>query len=127
MADSSPKPERLEDADDLEAFVAERDLALVDLFTTGCPTCQAMEPVLGNVARSTGVPVGLVDLGDDPRLIERFEVQSVPALVLFRDGERVAGLADGFVGGDDLVSFLEEHAPDAIDDGAVSSVSTGGT
>ncbi|APW99524.1 thiol reductase thioredoxin [Halobiforma lacisalsi AJ5] len=115
MTDPRTRPQRLEDADELDAFVANHDVALVELFTSGCPKCQAMEPVLGNVARSTGVPVGLVNLGDDPRLVERFEVQSVPALVVFRDGERVAHLADGFVGGDELTSFLADHAPDAVD------------
>ncbi|SDQ98124.1 thioredoxin family protein [Natronobacterium texcoconense] len=110
----SPKPVRLEDSEDLERFVTDHDVALVELYTSGCPKCQSMEPVLGNVARSTDIPVGLANPGDDPELLEAFEVRSVPMLVLFRDGEPVGEVADGFLGGDAVVSFIEDHAPEAV-------------
>lgn len=106
------KPTRLADGDELDAFVADNDLALVEFYTKGCSMCQAMEPVLGNVARATDVAVGLVNPGDDVRLVERFEIRSAPTLVLFRDGEVIARKAEGFQGAADVVSFLEANAPD---------------
>lgn len=115
MHDSTTKPVRLEDGGDLDRFVDERDAALVEFYTSGCPKCQAMEPVLGNVARSTAVPVGMVNPGDDLSLVDRFDIESVPALILFRDGEPIAHVADGFLGGDEVVAFLEEHVPEAVD------------
>ncbi|PSQ49907.1 hypothetical protein BRD15_02655 [Halobacteriales archaeon SW_6_65_15] len=54
------KPVHLEDGDDLDAFVAEHDLVLVDLYTEGCTLCQAIEPVVGNVARATEAVVEFV-------------------------------------------------------------------
>ncbi|RQG99028.1 thioredoxin family protein [Natrarchaeobius oligotrophus] len=107
--EDAAKPAWLADGDDLDEFVVGRDVALVEFYTSGCSKCQAMEPVLGNVARETGVPVGMVNPGDDLPLVERFDVSSVPTLVLFEDGEPIASLTDGFVGGDELVSFLEDH------------------
>lgn len=112
------KPVHLEDADDLDTFLEEHEIALVELYSSGCPKCQAMEPVLGNVARSTAVPIGLVNPADDVQLLERFDVQSVPTLILFRDGDPIARLSEGFVGGDELVAFLEDEAPEAVADGA---------
>ncbi|SDE91923.1 thioredoxin family protein [Halorientalis regularis] len=100
------RPVQLADEAELDAFVADHDRALTEFYTEGCTLCQSMEPVLGNVARATGVPVGLVNPRDDPPLIDRFRVQSVPLLVLFDDGEPVARKAEGFVGADELEAFV---------------------
>jgi thioredoxin-like negative regulator of GroEL len=101
------RPARLADAAELDAFVAAHDRALVEFYTDGCGICASMEPVLGNVARATDVAVGLVNPRDDPPLVERFDVRSVPLLVLFEAGEPVARKAEGFVGGEELVAFVE--------------------
>jgi thioredoxin-like negative regulator of GroEL len=101
------RPVHLADEAELDGFVDEHDRALVEFYTDGCAICQSMEPVLGNVARSTGVPVGFVNPRDDPPLVDRFRVQSVPLLVLFEDGEPVARKAEGFVGADELEEFVQ--------------------
>jgi len=115
MGDLTARPVRLEDEVALDAFLEDHDVALVELHTSGCPKCQAMEPVLGNVARSTDVPVGMANPADDPAFVDRFVTSSVPALFLYADGEQVAHVAEGFLGGDEVVDFLTEHVPDAVD------------
>lgn len=112
--DNSSKPTSLADGGDLEAFLDRHDVALVEFYTKGCSKCQAMEPVLGNVARETGIPIGLVNPGDDLELVERFDIESAPTLIVFEDGEEVGRRADGFVPGDDLVATLEETVPEAV-------------
>lgn len=109
------KPARLADGAELEAFLEHNSLALVEFYTAGCPMCQAMEPVLGTVARATDVAVGMVNPGDDIALVERFEITSVPTLLLFRDGDPVARRAEGFQGAADVIAFLEAHAPAAVE------------
>lgn len=107
-ADSS-RPVHLADEADLEAFLSESDVALVEFYTDGCGICQSMEPVLGNVARAIDVRVGLINPRDDPPLVERFDVRSVPLFVLFVDGEPVGRLAEGFVSGDELTAWIDER------------------
>lgn len=114
MATTS-KPRRLETGDELDDFVASHDVALVEFYTSGCALCQAMEPVLGNVARATDVAIGMVNPGDDIGLVDRFDIRSVPTLVLFEDGDETARLAEGFQGGDAVTDFLAEHVPEAVD------------
>lgn len=109
------KPRRLETGGDLDDFVETHDVALVELYTSGCALCQAMEPVLGNVARATDVAIGLVNPGDDIGLVDRFDVRSVPTLLLFEEGTETARLAEGFQGGDAVTDFLATHVPDAVD------------
>ncbi|MGM0448194.1 MAG: thioredoxin family protein [Methanobacteriota archaeon] len=106
------RPVSLADEAALNAFVADADAALVEFYTDGCGICASMEPVIGNVARGveTDLAVGLVNPRDDPPLVERFDVRSVPLFVLFVDGEPVARRAEGFIPGEDLAAWVEEHA-----------------
>lgn len=101
------RPERLTDGEDLDRFVAEHDLALVEFYTKGCPKCQAMEPILGNVARATDAAVAMLNPREDLSLLDRFDIGSVPTLVLFKNGERVATRADGFEETESVVAFVE--------------------
>jgi thioredoxin 1 len=103
----TPAPIRVETAADLDATVADHDRVLVEFYTEGCGACASMEPVLSIAARETGVPVVLVNPRDDPVLIERYDVRSVPTLVLFERGAEVERLADGFVGAERLIEFVE--------------------
>jgi thioredoxin-like negative regulator of GroEL len=102
------RPVHLEGEADLDAFLAAHDRALVEFYTEGCGICASMEPVLGTVARADDdLAVGLVNPRDDPSLVERFAVSSVPLFVRFEDGEPVERLADGFVGAEELLAFAQ--------------------
>ena len=103
------RPVHLSNEAELEAFLSESEAALVEFYTDGCGICQSMDPVLGNLARELDVRIGLINPRDDPPLVERFEVRSVPLFVLFVDGEPVGRLADGFVSGDDLAGWIGER------------------
>ncbi|MEZ3162595.1 thioredoxin family protein [Halorubrum sp. RMP-47] len=111
-AAAAARPMSLADEDDLDAFLADADAALVEFYTDGCGICASMEPVIGNVARGVeaDLAVGLVNPRDDPPLVERFDVRSVPLFVLFVDGEPVARRAEGFIPGEDLAAWVDEHA-----------------
>ncbi|MCF2166092.1 MULTISPECIES: thioredoxin family protein [Halobacterium] len=104
------RPDRVADGDDLDAAIAGADRVLVLFYTTGCSLCQAIEPVVGNVARDTGVPVVMVNPGDDIGLVDEWAIRSVPTLVLVEDGTEVGRLADGFQGGDAIEAFIADHA-----------------
>jgi len=110
---ASEKPVQLADGDELAAFVADHDLVLVDLYTEGCPLCQSIEPVVGNVARATEAAVGMVNPRDDPELVEAYDVRSAPTLLLFEDGELVDRMAEGFQGTEAVVEFVESRGESA--------------
>ena len=100
-------PRQVDSAAELAAAVDGNDRLLVEFYTDGCGACAAMEPVLGVVARETGVPVVTVNPRDDPVLIEEYRIESVPTLVLFEDGTPVRWLAEGFVGAERVIDFLD--------------------
>ena len=106
---AATRPTNLADEAALDDFISEHEIALVEFYTEGCALCASIEPVIGNVARAhDDLAVGVVNPRDDPVLIERFQIQSAPTLVLFEDGEVVGRLASGFQGGDAIDAFLDD-------------------
>lgn len=107
--ESPEKPLRLADGEELDDVVAANDVVLAEFYTKGCTLCQAIEPVLGNVARATEATVAMLNPRDDLDLVDRYDVRSVPTLLLFRDGAVVGRLAEGFQGTETVVEFVESH------------------
>ncbi|SDY55257.1 thioredoxin family protein [Halopenitus persicus] len=112
------RPIDLDTGDELDAFLAEHDVALVEFYTKGCTLCQSVEPVLGTVARAADVAVATVNPRTDLSLVEAYDVRSVPTLVLFVDGSPVDRLAEGFVGVERVLDLIREHAPERVPEAA---------
>lgn len=100
------RPVRLDTAAQLDDLVSEARVVLVEFYTEGCGICAGMEPVLGIVSRETEAVVAMVNPRDDPPLVDRFQVRSVPLFVLFVDGEPVDRRANGFVSAEELCSWI---------------------
>ena len=63
---------------------------LVDFNATWCPPCQALHPILEEMAEeSDDYKIVSVDIDDEDALAEQYEVSSIPCLVVFEDGEEV--------------------------------------
>ena len=106
------RPVELSGAAELEEFLSQFDVSVVEFYTRGCGICASMEPVLSNLARELDVAIGLINPRDDPPLVERFDVRGVPLFVLFINGEPIARRAEGFIGGDDLTRWIETRTAD---------------
>ncbi|MFB6234752.1 MAG: thioredoxin family protein [Halopenitus sp.] len=113
------RPVTLDDGDDLAELLAREEVALVDFWTKGCSLCDAMEPVVGNVARVADVQVATLNPGNDIDLVDEHDIRSVPTLILFVDGEEVDRIADGFVGVEGVLSMIREHVPERVPEEAV--------
>ncbi|ELY46459.1 thioredoxin family protein [Natronorubrum tibetense] len=107
---TTQKPVQLNDVADYDDLLEERDLVLLEFVTSGCGICASMEPVLGGVARNAPGVVAIVNAGLVPDLAAQFNIQSVPTLVVLKDGEEVARFDDGFQPAEPLVDALETHA-----------------
>jgi thioredoxin len=77
------------DLDELNRVLAEEARpVLVDFWGTWCAPCRTMRPHLDRIAEAHQADTQVVAVNVDrfPEVAERFEAQSTPTLVLFRDG-----------------------------------------
>ena len=71
---------------------------LVDFYADWCGPCKMLAPVLEEVAQELPtVTFAKVDVDQDPSLAGRYGIQSIPHLILFKDGQAVDQIS-GFVG-----------------------------
>ena len=65
---------------------------LVDFYADWCGPCKIMAPVLDAVAqaRAGSVLVAKLDTDRNPAVARRFQIASIPTLILFRGGREVA-------------------------------------
>ncbi len=65
---------------------------LVDFWAEWCGPCKMIAPVLEEIAVARGdtLKVAKLNIDDNLEITTRFDVQSIPTLILFKDGEPVA-------------------------------------
>ena len=63
---------------------------LLDFWATWCGPCKMLTPVLEQIAAEhPEYVIGKVDVDQDPELASQFGVQSIPKLVLLKNGQPV--------------------------------------
>ena len=79
--------------DNFEAEVLKADRpVLVDFSATWCGPCQMLAPIVAEIAREKAdvLKVGKTDVDEAPQLAARYGIASIPALLLFKNGDVVA-------------------------------------
>ena len=89
---------------------------IVDLWAPWCEPCKSLTPLLESVVASTNGSVELVgvNIDESPQIRETFQVQSIPAVYAFKDGDVVNGFM-GAQGEDAIKKFVDGLLPSEQD------------
>ena len=77
--------------DNFEAEVLKSDKpVIVDFFATWCGPCQTQSPILDEIAETNeNVKVVKIDVDKNAELAEKYDVMSIPTIVIIKDGQPV--------------------------------------
>ena len=70
------------------------DLLLVDFWAEWCGPCKMIAPILEEIGKEKAgiLEIGKLDVDDNMNTARRFEVMSIPTIILFKKGEPVLRL-----------------------------------
>ncbi len=64
---------------------------LVDFWATWCGPCKALAPIVEELSEDhPEIIFGKVNVDEEPEIASEFRIMSIPTLILFKNGEKVA-------------------------------------
>ena len=90
--------------------IKENQLAIIDFWASWCGPCRALAPTIQELADEYAgkVFVGKLDVDENPSTAERFQVFSIPTVLIMKDGKEVDRIV-GCVPKDYIVNTLKKY------------------
>lgn len=83
-------------------------LVLVDFYADWCGPCKMQSPVLEEVSNEMdNVTIVKLNVDNDPAIAQKFNVMSIPTLMLFKNGDAIATTV-GFQAKPQLIDFIKQ-------------------
>ena len=84
-------------------------VVVVDFWATWCGPCKMIAPVIDEIAGDLkNVKFVKVDVDKNPSVANKFQVASIPTLVMFKDGKPIDKVI-GFRPKNDLENIIKKH------------------
>ncbi len=82
-------------------------MVLVDFFADWCGPCKMLSPIVDEVAEeNTDIKVFKINVDEEPELAMRYNVMSIPTLVVIQNGEEV-NKSVGLVSKEDIIKMVK--------------------
>ena len=80
---------------------------LLDFWASWCGPCRMVVPIVEEIARErSDIKVGKVNVDEEPELAMRYNVMSIPTLVVIQNGEEV-NKSVGLVSKEDIIKMVK--------------------
>jgi len=83
---------------------------LVDFWAQWCGPCRTLAPIVEAVAEQYAGSAQVVKLNvdDNPSVVEKYRIQAIPTLIVFRDGEETKRIL-GAVSREEVTRAIDAH------------------
>lgn len=83
---------------------------LVDFWASWCGPCQMIAPIVEEISNelSERIEVGKLNVDEQPEIAIKYDVMSIPTLILFKDG-KVVNTIIGYHSKDEILDFINSR------------------
>jgi thioredoxin 1 len=93
--------------DDFNKKIDVKGKVLVDCYASWCGPCKMLSPIIDEVASEIDdVRFYKLDVDLAEAVASKYQIMSIPTLLLFEDGE-LKKTSIGFIGKDDIINFIK--------------------
>ena len=78
---------RLVEEKDYDELLSNTSNIIVQLSADWCGPCRVLTPVLESVAGEKGIDVVKVNIDNNPSIVAKYSVRSIPRILFIKDGE----------------------------------------
>ena len=110
LTDQPPHPVEVTDSTFAEIVEKSKLPVLVDMWAPWCGPCRMIAPVLEQMAGELAgrLRIAKLNVDENQRTADRFHIQSIPALIIFKDGHEVDRIIGAFPK-QEMLRRLEEY------------------
>lgn len=91
-------------------IITKKALALIDFWAPWCGPCRALAPTVEELCKEYAgkILIGKLNVDENPQAAERFQIFSIPTLVLIKNGKEVERIV-GLVPKNHIQAVLNKH------------------
>lgn len=87
--------------------IIDNEKTILDFYADWCGPCKMLAPIFTQLdSEMENVTFGKVNVDEEQKLAQQFNVSTIPTLILFEDGKEVKRIK-GFVSKEKLFSFIQ--------------------
>ena len=92
-------------------FITSDEVRIIKLGAEWCGPCKTISPILDEISNDldNNLQIAKINIDENPETPQKYNVRSVPTLLLFKDGEVVASKV-GAISKSQLLEWIKEQA-----------------
>ena len=87
-------------------IISSENITLIDFYADWCGPCKALSPIIDEIANeATNVTVGKVNVDTERDLALKYNVRSIPTMVIFKGGKEIERMV-GFLPKEEILAKI---------------------